>query len=182
MSCSSVCLAFLRISSRFSVRSVLNFLRVALFTVDLDSRRIPDPTASAARPARARHVKHTVRRPVNGWQTRRLGYGPKRPFFGASPGALRARPIRVHPARRWQRTQSASASTRTGSVHGSGRSSSRRCARRRRQPTARTEPRCGMATSWPSRGPAGPLRRAWGTRSASFLSATPPSARRGRGP
>src|SRR5579863_9932478 len=41
MSCSSVCLAFLRISSRLSVRRVLNFLRVALFTVDLESRRPP---------------------------------------------------------------------------------------------------------------------------------------------
>src|SRR5450432_3957875 len=46
MSCSSVCLAFLRISSRFSVSSVLNFLRVALFTVDLWTRfRTPDQGA-----------------------------------------------------------------------------------------------------------------------------------------
>ena len=36
MSSSSVCFAFLRISSRFSVSSVLNFFRVALFTVALE--------------------------------------------------------------------------------------------------------------------------------------------------
>jgi hypothetical protein len=38
MSSSRVCLAFLRISSRLSVRSCLNFLSVALFTVDLGFR------------------------------------------------------------------------------------------------------------------------------------------------
>src|SRR5579864_2854280 len=41
MSCSRVCLAFLRISSRLSVSSVLNFLRVALFTRQLHFVELP---------------------------------------------------------------------------------------------------------------------------------------------
>src|SRR5580658_1618029 len=52
MSCSSVCFAFLRISSRLSVRSVLNFFSVALFTRALhfvERTRGPAWTSSSER-------------------------------------------------------------------------------------------------------------------------------------
>src|ERR1700677_1266869 len=70
MSCSSVCLAFLRISSRLSVRSVLNFLRVALFTRSLldfggsgslgerPSSRVLQAKGRAPAPGGAGYVKH----------------------------------------------------------------------------------------------------------------------------